>query len=287
MAVNPQHVVLFHHFRLFLEAAAKEGIDVAPLKGAHLLTSVYPEGEDRGMLSDVDFLVTPAHFGRAVGILERMGWRRRDMGSFDESTTHEVGLVRPIDDARSILFEVHRYLIDPRRLPIDHDAIWRRSSSGEFDGAPCRRLANEDHFVFVALHSALHRLDPLTQALQDLERILHNGSVDLDLIARVAMDWHVTRIVWLFLILLDVRHPDSNIVRTARLIEPDLPVRVALGTLVPNGISTRLARLDYSLQAALLFPWLLDGPRPVLRFARYYAESKLQDIAARCRGTSG
>jgi hypothetical protein len=84
---NPQHIILFHHFRRLLEAAANEGIDVVPLKGAHLLTSVYPDDEDRGVMSDVDFLVRKQDWTRTLELMIELGFERRDHPA-DESLAH-------------------------------------------------------------------------------------------------------------------------------------------------------------------------------------------------------
>ena len=170
---NPQHIILFHHFRRLLEAAAVEGIDVAPLKGAHLLTGVYPDDEDRGVMSDVDFLVRKQDWARTLELMNELGFERRDHFA-DESHTHEAGFYLQVDDTRKILFEPHRYLFEPDRFTIDHDALWERSFESTFDGTACRRLALEDHFCHIAFHATIHRLMSLERTVRDLDLLLRS-----------------------------------------------------------------------------------------------------------------
>ncbi|MCP4600035.1 MAG: nucleotidyltransferase family protein [Proteobacteria bacterium] len=266
MHFNPQYVVLFHHFRRFLTAAADVGIDVAPLKGAHLLTSIYPNDEDRGMLADVDFLVRPEHFEKAGELLEELGFYHGEE-HFPEVSQHEAAYYFDIDDDRSIMFEVHCFLFDPIRFPIDHNGLWARSERSDFEGIPCRRLAPEDHFVHIAFHAGLHRLMILERTLRDIELLVRNGRLDLDAVVTRAREWKTTRVVWLILKLVDKACPDLGLGSFARRLAPALPIRTALGLLVPDGsTSTRLSGMHHRLQAGLLWMWIFDSPVQVARF---------------------
>jgi hypothetical protein len=264
MRANPQYVVLFHHFRGFLEAAGKAGLDAAPLKGAHLLTSVYPEDGDRGALSDVDFLVRDAQWERALGVAAELGWRRRPM-PYDESKTHEVGFLADVAGERHALFEMHRYLFDPRRFSVDHDAIWSRSSPGLFEGAPCRRLAPEDHFTFLAFHALLHRFDGLERTLVDLERLLVGGPFDRDALVARAREWRVTRAVWAVLARLCERHPELDLGRHRDALAPSAVVRGAALRMIDLTANLGLAEHHYRVAAALLWPVLFDDPARLVR----------------------
>jgi hypothetical protein len=273
-----RYVLLFHHFRKILEAAAGEGIDVAPLKGAHLLAAVYPPGEAARPISDVDFLVRAADWGRALALLRRLGLRPRDVG-YDETRMHEAGfyLDREVDPGRgggggsgvSALFEVHRALFEPRRYPIDHEAIWRRSRPGELEGAPCRLLAAEDHLVHAALHAAVHRLAQLPSAIRDVEMLLRRGGARGETVVERAREWRATRAVWLVLDRLDARAPDLHLAPLARARElaPPWAVRAALRVLVPRDEpAPLLAGLHHRLRAAVLWPLLFDSPAALARF---------------------
>ena len=269
---NPQHIILFHHFRRLLEAAALEGIDVAPLKGAHLLTGVYPDDEDRGVMSDVDFLVRNRDWPRTLELMTELGFKRRDHFA-DESQMHEAGFYLFVDDTRKILFEPHRYLFEPGRFTIDHEALWERSSESTFDGTPCRRLAPEDHFCHIAFHATIHRLMSLERTVRDLDLLLRSEGRDgvpvndfPEKIIRRARDWKVTRSVWLFFSLIAEVRDDPELDAVAASIAPVRPIRSSIRLMVPDSRGTRLKRLNHRIAAALLWPVLFDNPLLVARF---------------------
>ncbi len=293
---NPQHIILFHHFRRLLEAAAAEGIDVAPLKGAHLLTGVYPDGEDRGVMSDVDFLVRKRDWTRTLELMNELGFERRDHFA-DESQTHEAGFYLQVDDTRKILFEAHRYLFEPGRFVIDHDALWERSFESTFDDTVCRRLAPEDHFCHIAFHATIHRLIFLERTVRDLDLLLRSQNAGLQqlplpspqlggaglpavalakegggvtdiaekIIAR-AREWKVTRSVWLFFSLIGEVRGDPDLGAAVASIAPSRPIRASIRLMVPDSRGTRLARLPHRIAAAVLWPVLFDNPLLVARF---------------------
>ncbi len=283
---NPQHIILFHHFRRLLEAAALEGIDVAPLKGAHLLTGVYPDDEDRGVMSDVDFLVRNRDWPRTLELMTELGFERRDHFA-DESLSHEAGFYLHVDDTRKILFEPHRYLFEPGRFTIDHEALWERSSESTFDATPCRRLAPEDHFCHIAFHATIHRLMSLERTVRDLDLLLRSikagfqqiplpspqwggaggGANDVpEKIIRRARDWKVTRSVWLFFSLIAEVRDDPELDAVAASIAPVRPIRSTIRLMVPDSRGTRLKRLNHRIAAAVLWPVLFDNPLLVARF---------------------
>jgi hypothetical protein len=264
---NPQHVILLHHLRRILEAAAERGIDIAPIKGAHLLTSVYGRDEDRGPMADVDFLIRPRDWDRAREMMVELGFAPRPMGRWlpDEPTSHEAGFNLDLADGRKILVEVHRYLFDPSRLPIDHDALWSRSVASTLDDAPCRRLAPEDHFVHLVLHATVHRLMQLERTVTDLELLLRRGGIDLQIVVARAHEWHARRATWLFLSLLAGRAPEFGCLEAGTQLAPSAPVRKVLRWVVPDASGHRFGHLHHRLQAAILWPLLFDSPLDVFR----------------------
>ncbi|MFO8070989.1 MAG: nucleotidyltransferase family protein [Polyangia bacterium] len=269
---NPQHVILFHHFRRLLERAAEERIDVAPLKGAHLVTSVYPPEEDRGPMADVDFLVREEDWTRALEICRELGFRPR-FGTLDEGQIHEVGFKVELSGGKEVLIEAHRWLVDPRRFSLDHEALWARSRSSTFDGAPCRRLANEDQLCFVAFHELLHRLGNPSRALRDVELLLKDEKTDPELVVARAGEWRVRRAVWLMLDLLAKKKRDEQSAATAERLAPPLPIRAAIEALLRDGTVSRWRRLSYRAQAALLWPLLFDAPHLTARFVAFHPKA--------------
>lgn len=277
---NFQHVVLFHHFRLLLERAARAGIDVAPLKGAHLVTAVYPPGEDRGPMADVDFLVRPAHWEVAMELLRDLGFTRRADPNRPATGAefHEAGFVLDVGPARSILFEPHRQFAQPARHPIDYAAVWDRSSAGEFDGAPCRRLAPEDHLLHGVIHLFSHRFRGPARGLRDLELLVRLAGADLDLVVDRAREWECATAAWLALTLLHGLAPALGADRAASRIAPRIWKRAVLRMLVPDAGGFCFGDRGLRTDQAVLWPWLLDSAGQGIRFVRYYAGLRLRDL---------
>ncbi|MDJ0761787.1 MAG: nucleotidyltransferase family protein [Myxococcota bacterium] len=283
MPHNPQHIVLFHYFRRFLEAAATIGIDVAPLKGAHLLTSVYPDGEDRGLLADVDFLVRPEDWTRTCDLLTDQGFVRRELKGrgATEREFYDTGFSLDIGANERILFEPHRYLIQPERHPIDYNTLWRRTTASSFDGAPCRRLATEDHLLYTVIHMITHSFIAPKRELRDLELLIKSSRADLDRAVFRAGEWECTRGAWLALSLLSETTPGAVPERCIVSLAPPAPIRSILRYLVPDNRGFRYADLGLRAQQAVLFPLLLDNPVTLLRFGRYYLGLRLRDLLSK------
>ena len=280
--INPQNVILLHHFRRFLQAAAGRGIDVAPLKGAHMLTSVYPPGEDRPMM-DVDFLVRPGQFEAACELLAEQGFSRilYRGRAVTERRNYEAFFTRRAGDVE-VIIEPHRHLVQPARHPIDHDALWARSTPSELDGEPCRRLAAEDHLLHAVIHLMTHRFLAPDRALRDLE-LLVRGGVDLSLVEARARRWRCRRATWLTLTLLQHQAPDLDLAAVAARLKPPALVRAALQALVLPGEGFVLRGLNIRGGQAVLWPLLLDGLRPMLGFGVRFAWIRLQDLAEQLR----
>lgn len=277
MVINPQHVMLLHHLRAFLEAAAAEGIPAAPLKGAHLITSVYPEGEDRGLMCDVDVLVRPADFDAAAALLGRMGYQRRHLSRRrrTDADFYEAGFALPLPAGRRVFLELHRQLVQPSRHPVDYDALWARAVASELDGAPCFRLSVEDHLLHAAVHEFTDRFVDPARSLRDADLLISHGGADLDMAARRARRWSCRRALWLLLSLLAEQRPHLALPLDA--LTPAAPVALALRALVPDARGLRFPRLGRRGGQALVWPLLFDGVRPLAAFAAGYARLRLGD----------
>ena len=258
----PQYVVLFHYFRQFLEEAHRCGIDVVPLKGAHLLTSVYPAASvERGPMTDVDFLVRPTDVSLAHEILIELGFVREADHALKDS--HETAYVLEVNPKERIVFEMHEGL---SRFSMDLEGLWRRTRVSTFDGVPCRRLSPEDAYVYAVLHETLHRLSDLDRLIGDLTMLLHSGEVQPPLVLERAREWRLTRAVWTVSRLVPIdKGTEGKMSKMLRLLEPPFPINQILRHLVPNRRGTLISQLPYRLQAVLLWGWILDSPTQVVK----------------------
>ncbi len=286
MRPDPGRILQLHHFRLFLERAAQAGIEVAPLKGAHLVTAVYGDEEDRGPMCDVDFLVRPADFERACGLLASMGFTRTTCAErpVTQEVFHEAGFVLDAGGGR-ILLEPHRYLAQPARHPIDYDALWRRSVASELDGAPCRRLAPEDYLLHGVVHLVTHQFVDPGRDLRDIEKLIARGA-DLGIASRRAREWECATAAWLALSILRERSALFGLDRFEDASVGARARRRVLRFLVPDDRGFRYPELGLRARQALLLPWLLDGSA-LLRFAASYASLRARDLSSRLASRRG
>ncbi len=282
MIPNPQHIMLLHHLRRFLEVAAAEGIDAAPLKGAHLITGVYPPGEDRGAMSDVDMLVRPRDFEGAGRVLESLGYVRRELPGRrrTEEEFYEAGYALELEGGRRVFFELHRYLVQPQRNPVDYEALWGRSTASELDGAPCRRLTSEDHLLHAAMHLMTDRFEAPGRALRDAQHLIGRGGADLPVAVKRAGRWRCARALWLMLSLLAESAPESRSLLDPLLVmlRPPAPAQAILRALVPGPGGLRWPDLDMRTGQALLWPSLFDGPRDLVSFGAHYLWLRVLDL---------
>ncbi len=280
MFVNPQHVVLFHNFRLFLEKASKQGVDVAPLKGAHLITSVYPAAEDRGPMADVDFLVRPNDWQKTCEILAEMGFVRKKLSGrkISDRTYHEAHFYLAISNRERILFEPHRALVQEARHSIDYDALWSRAVPSTFDGAPCLRLAAEDHVLHTAVHLVTHFFCLPKTWMRDMELLLTAGGADLNIVVERAAKWKVRRALWTALSLLAESGVRIDLTAALRRTAPPPWIRSCLRFLVPDASGFRFPRLHLRAKEAIFWPLFLDGAKAFASFAAFYAKTRLQDF---------
>ena len=280
MNVHPQTVVLFHHFRRFLEAAAAREIDVAPLKGAHLLTSVYPEGEGRGTMSDVDFLVRPEQWDAALEILVSLGFAQKDLPGrpVTRATFYEAWFYLTVSDRERILFEPHRYLVQPARLNIDYTELWSRSVASTFDGVPCRRLSVEDHILYTVVHLTTHFFSLQPVWLRDLSLLFTEGRPDISVLERRAASWRVKRAAWLVFTLLSESGVGPDVTALCRQLAPPKSVQKLLRLLVPDANGLRFQSADLRLREALLWPAVFDSPVDFVRFGGSYLVLRFRDL---------
>ena len=234
-----------------------------PLKGAHLISSVYPEGEDRGRLGDVDFLVRPESFGEVDALLIHQGFRREVLEPY-QTEKHEASYVLDVGSQNLIAFEVHRAL---SRFPLDQEGIWGRARPGVFDGVPCLYLSAEDTYVYLVLHELFHRFSGLSRTVRDLTMLLRYQSVDTVQVISRAREWRLTRAVWTLSRLVGQTDASLGLDEMLRELRPDALTRKVIEYLVPDEHATRLFKLHHRLQALLLWTWLLDRKTQLIRRA--------------------
>ena len=144
---------------------SQSGIPLMPLKGVLLQRLYYSDPRER-RVTDLDVLVRPPDFARAIESLKDAGYRE------ETANTPEYQVV--LRRAGAILaVDLHRHLFECGRYRVDTGGIFRRASEdGETFGFPVQRMDERDlyaHLVGKVASDHLGWLRP--EVLEDLRRI--------------------------------------------------------------------------------------------------------------------
>jgi hypothetical protein len=167
-----------------------ENIDFILLKGASLLALLYPEIQLRPM-TDIDFLIPRGAWPRLAAALRAKGFSmpsREEEKFYGETWYHQL-VKSPWSVSTNL--EFHWNLESIERSRIKPEDLFRRAVPCELDGETFKRLGDEDLLIHLGVHLAHHYETPALIWVEDLRRLLRQGSFDWARIARTARDWGV------------------------------------------------------------------------------------------------
>jgi hypothetical protein len=162
---------------------AQAEVPAIPLKGVALAESLYGDVTLR-VCSDVDILVRRESVGRALQLLEEIGFEPADRyaayrGDVDRllGSNMEYGLLSPAAPFRYLL-ELHwdiawRWRADSRMV----DDLWADARPGTVLGADAWVLSPEWELLYLAFHAARHRWSAL-KWLVDIHEICVRSGLD-------------------------------------------------------------------------------------------------------------
>ena len=242
--VSGRHAARGHQLRALVPRLNDAGIVPLLLKGMALIGDVYAANERAA--TDIDVLVRPEQFERAVEIVRSLGYR--DVPHPGRETTRERLYhldFEPPDGMHGSPLEVHRHVAQPERYRIDLDGFWGRSHAIERHHGTVRLPAREDHVLVLAIHRARHAdgFSPHDlRNVEDIRRLLRAADVDWPALIERAGRWRCRRV--LFLALDSVGPPVPG--HALRALAPGRTGRAIIGAL--------LERRDGV--------WVRPGPRP-------------------------
>jgi hypothetical protein len=182
--------------RLLLDVAARfdhDGIDFRALKGSAVAHNDYPDPSLRSF-GDVDLLVRPRDFGRAVATLEAMGGRRvvpELRPDFDRR--FGKGAVVGMHDDLEI--DLHRtFVAGALGMTIDLDALFATATPFMLGDRKVLALATEERLLHACIHAALERV-VRRHSLRDIAQMASNGSLDVDRVVGMAESWRCGAVV--------------------------------------------------------------------------------------------
>jgi hypothetical protein len=171
-----------------------DGVTPTVLKGPSLALSLYPDPALR-LYNDVDLLIQPDHWDRAVAMLEgegsqvmygepRPGWARR----FSKGTVVRTETGWELD--------LHRTFVrGPLGLAVALEDLAADTSTIELGGRSLRTLGPETSFLHCCFNAVLADKPPRWVAVRDLAQHLLAGVMDETRVLELARRWRAEVVV--------------------------------------------------------------------------------------------
>lgn len=170
------------------------GVALRVLKGPAVAHLDYPDASLRSF-GDIDLLVPPGQFDRAVLSLSEGGYRRRypePRPGFDSRFGKGSCLVGP--DGYEI--DLHRsFAMGPFGLALRVEDLWRTSSTFRVGGREFAALGPAERFLHACYHAALGSPIPRLSALRDVAQMQLYRPLDLDRVLELTAAWRAEAVV--------------------------------------------------------------------------------------------
>ncbi|MBN1307185.1 MAG: nucleotidyltransferase family protein [Chitinispirillaceae bacterium] len=144
---------------------AEWAIEYMPIKGAHLICTGLAAMIEAREMNDIDLLVRPSDFNKAVDLLSSHPLFTReppDPWRFEQSFLYRYG-------NHPIHFELHRALNRPERFILDIKALFGRA---ERRTAVRRIMSAEDALVVLIGHTLVHLVEGIREQVYDEAALL-------------------------------------------------------------------------------------------------------------------
>ena len=172
-----------------LEALGGAGVDAVILKGPALVERYYDDPMLRAY-GDVDVLVRPGDFGRALAALRAGGYTLTDK-NWSFLVRDLRGQVHLTTDEGAVV-ELHWHLVNGlrqrRTLRMAPEEAWENVVAADLAGTRCYVLGYEDEIAHLALHAAMHGCNRLVWLL-DIAAAIIAGEPDWDRVAARLARW--------------------------------------------------------------------------------------------------
>lgn len=153
-------LLLVRQLRTLVSLLEAEDVGMLPVKGPLLAAVAYGDVAMRGASGDLDLVVRPSDFARALAALEKGGHYRRVEPALQEHDpaqwAREAHLFPPSASIGTMV-ELHTELSGGTATPnLDLDAVMARAERRPLLGRDFCLPATEDLLLYLALHAAQH-----------------------------------------------------------------------------------------------------------------------------------
>jgi hypothetical protein len=193
--LNRRYSQLLHHVdwgavqaRQVLVALAAQQIPVIVLKGWALVALVYGDDYSQRPAADIDLLISPAHAGRTIEVLESLGYTATELepwpGYFQRfyNSRHYVSLTQDPASKQTFNVDLHWGFPDApyydRRISVE--GLLERSKMIQVAGVVTRSLAIEDMLIYSSVHMAHHGYRATISRYFDMAVLVKQAGTGLD-----------------------------------------------------------------------------------------------------------
>ncbi|HMU32802.1 MAG TPA: nucleotidyltransferase family protein [Pyrinomonadaceae bacterium] len=159
------------------------GITVLPFKGPMLAIEAYGDPSYR-KFNDLDVLVQPKQFHKAVALLTEKGWEPLTSVSWLTKRNWSISRKKDIyfvSPERNVNLELHWKLSGSHfGLPKEINTLWERLGSIVLAGTPVRTLGITDLLIYLCLHGSRHSWERFGWICDVHELILSKECIDWD-----------------------------------------------------------------------------------------------------------
>lgn len=173
--------------RPLLAVLRAEGLRLMLIKGAARLSTDPTLAQDRA-LRDIDVLIHPEDWERAVSIAQREGWtaaRQKDASVASLRRRHAVGLRSPNPGARGE-FDLHRHVLAECANEGQDLELWERALPVRFLDVDVLRPSPTDFALVTLGQSLLYGRATIPHWALDVDPLIRSGKIDWDLLLREA-----------------------------------------------------------------------------------------------------
>lgn len=171
--------------RPLLAAMRADGLRLMLIKGAARLASDPMLAQERA-LQDIDVLVHPEDWERALNLARREGWMHKyaDKDMAGLRRIHALGLRSPRPGAKGE-FDLHRHVLTECRNQGQDSGLWQRGEPVRFLGIDVVRPSTTDFALVTLAQSMLYSAAPVAAhwAL-DVDPLIRRNKIDWDLLLR-------------------------------------------------------------------------------------------------------